>query len=222
MQANLHGRADPPLYRIKERSDLFVDACVRNEAAQLLFLSVFGRDTSIQQLLASFTLGAKEGGLTHFKLQSSGIDDELVLVGDGCRLEKLTGRLPRQNLFGNLSHAWIYDPALVVPDRANRIVWRVFGEQRDRHCHEQQQRFAADLWATLRQLMPVPLLEHWREPVLREAAEHVAWFEEFGPAPLGRVTGYKLALPEAFITQISALVRTGELRLQRASVSTAH
>ena len=87
---------------------------MRNEAGQLLFLSVFGRDTSIQQLLASFALGAKEGGLTQFKLQRPGAGDELVLIGDAGRLEKLTGRLPRQNLFGNLTHAWIFDPALVV------------------------------------------------------------------------------------------------------------
>jgi hypothetical protein len=207
------GREAFPLYRIKGRADLFVDACARNEAGQLLFLSVFGRDTSIQQLLASFALGAKENGITQFKLHVHGAADELVLIGDASRLEKLTGRLPRQNLFGNLTHAWIFDPALVVPDRANRLVWRLFGESRNPHSPEQRERFTAELWATLRQLMPVPLLEHWREPVLREAAEHVAWFEHFGPGPIGRVTGYKLELPEAFLATVSTLVREGELTL---------
>ena len=204
----------PPLYRIKELADLYADACVRNEAGQLLFLSVFGRDTSVQQLLASFTLGAKEGGLTQFKLQAAGVADQLVLIGDAGRLEKLTGRLPRQNLFGNLTHAWIFDPALVVPDRANRIVWRVFGEPRDPDSMEQRERYTAELWATLRQLMPVPLLDHWRAPVLHAAAECVTWFDALAARPLGQICGYKLQLPESFLTTLSALVRAGELTLQ--------
>ena len=204
----------PPLYRIKELADLYADACVRNEAGQLLFLSVFGRDTSVQQLLASFALGAKEGGLTQFKLQAAGVADQLVLIGDAGRLEKLTGRLPRQNLFGNLTHAWIFDPALVAPDRANRIVWRVFGELRDPHSPEQRERFTAELWATLRQLMPVPLVHHWREPVLRAASECVTWLDELSDAPLGQIGGYKLQLPETFLATLSALVRDGELSLQ--------
>lgn len=214
--SQFEGRDHPPLYRIKELTDLFADACVRNEAGQLLFLSVFGRDTSIQQLLASFALGAKEGGLTQFKLQSPGAGDELVLIGDAGRLEKLTGRLPRQNLFGNLTHAWIFDPALVVADRANRIVWRIFGEGRDPRSAEQRERFTAELWATLRQLMPVPLLEHWREPVLRAAAECVTGLEQLASQPIGQVSGYKLELPEAFLATLSALVREGELTLKPA------
>lgn len=215
MQTTWHSlrREEPSLYRIKELSDLFADACVRNEAGQLLFLSAFGRDTGIQQLLASIALGAKEGGLTQFKLQAPGEADDLVLIGDAGRLEKLTGRVPRQNLFGSMTHAWIFDPALVVPDRANRIVWRIFGERREPGSPAQHERFTAELWKTLAQLMPVPLLDHWREPVLREAGRHVTWLERLASGPIGQVTGYKLELPQAFLETISALVRAGELKL---------
>lgn len=220
MDTPVNGRAASPcplLYRIKELADLYADACVRNEAGQLLFLSVFGRDTSVQQLLASFALGAKDGGLTQFKLQTPGVADQLVLIGDANRLEKLTGRLPRQNLFGNLTHAWIFDPVVVVPDRANRIVWRVFGEPRDPYAPAQRERFTAELWATLKQLMPVPLLDHWREPVLRAAAEYVTWLDELSAPPVGPVSGYKLQLPEAFLATLSTLVRDGELSLHSAT-----
>ena len=40
------------LFKLRELSDLFADACVRDEAGQLMFLSLYGRDTAIQQLLA--------------------------------------------------------------------------------------------------------------------------------------------------------------------------
>ncbi|MFX5689053.1 hypothetical protein ABTD94_21795, partial [Acinetobacter baumannii] len=44
-------------------------------------------------------------------------------VGGADRLAKHSGRLPRQNLFGPLSHLWIYDKALQAPDLVNRIGW---------------------------------------------------------------------------------------------------
>jgi hypothetical protein len=46
-----------------------------------------------------------------------------VHVGNADRLEKFTGKLPRDNLFGNLVHLWLYDPALIRPDRSNRVAW---------------------------------------------------------------------------------------------------
>ena len=62
--------------------------------------------------------------------------------------------------------------------------------------------------------MPVPLLDHWREPVLRAAAECVTWIEQLSSEPIGQVSGYKLALPDAFLATLSVLVRDGELTIE--------
>ncbi len=100
------------MYRIKEMSDVFVDACIRTETGELMFLSCYGRDTAIQQFLAAFSLGPQEGGLLQFTLLDNPPKAHLVRIGAHERLTKLTGRLPKANLFGNLTHTWIYDPAL--------------------------------------------------------------------------------------------------------------
>jgi hypothetical protein len=111
------------LFKLRELSDLYADACVRDESGQLMFLSLYGRDTAIQQLLAAFTLKVSEGGFDSFHLQDPAGESHRVHVGNADRLEKFTGKLPRDNLFGNLVHLWLYDPALTRPDRSNRVAW---------------------------------------------------------------------------------------------------
>src|SRR3546814_17872049 len=58
----------PVLYRIDECSDLMADACVCNEQGEFIFLSVWARDTAIQQFIARLTLGRAEDGLDNFHL----------------------------------------------------------------------------------------------------------------------------------------------------------
>ena len=79
------------LFKLKELSDLYADACVRDESGQLMFLSLYGRDTAIQQLLAAFTLKVTEGGLSAFHLQDPEGQAHVVYVGNAERLEKFTG-----------------------------------------------------------------------------------------------------------------------------------
>ena len=39
------------MFRIKELGDVFVDACVRDQAGQLMFLSCYGRDGALHPSL---------------------------------------------------------------------------------------------------------------------------------------------------------------------------
>ena len=69
------------LYRIDECGDVMADACVCGEDGDLVFLSVWARDTAIQQFLARLTLGRDE-------------DDALFRregVGAACRLTGIVG-----------------------------------------------------------------------------------------------------------------------------------
>src|SRR5690606_15457783 len=45
------------LYRIDECPDLMTDGCVGDEQGNLVFLSVWARDTAVQEFLARLTLG---------------------------------------------------------------------------------------------------------------------------------------------------------------------
>jgi hypothetical protein len=128
------------MYVLEEQSDVFVDAAAADHRGQLLFVSAFGRDTSIQQFMARLHEARREGGIEQMNLRrpagaeawlpgepaaSPGGNGSAALqlfVGDPRRLEKHTGRLPR-GLLGNLVHSWIFDPAVLEADHATRSGW---------------------------------------------------------------------------------------------------
>lgn len=200
------------LFKLKELSDLYADACVRDESGQLMFLSLYGRDTAIQQLLAAFTLKAAEGGLSAFHLQEPGGQAQVVYVGNADRLEKFTGKLPRDNLFGNLAHVWLYDPALTRPDRSNRVAWVLVDSVQ--HASNPLEVVWDRAWDLYKLLSPVPLLDVWQHAVLsRTGGEVVTLLHETVYPPLGRIGAARISLPESFPETVSGMVKVGELTL---------
>ena len=57
------------LYRIDECPDLMADGCVGDEHGNLIFLSVWARDTAVQEFLARLTLGRDAQGLDQFHVR---------------------------------------------------------------------------------------------------------------------------------------------------------
>lgn len=199
------------LFKLRELSDLFADACVRDEAGQLMFLSLYGRDTAVQQLLAAFTLKVHEGGLDSFHLQDSAGESHLVHVGNADRLEKFTGKLPRDNLFGNLVHLWLYDPILTRPDRSNRVAWVLVDGDGD--SSGQEEAIWDRVWGLYKLLSPVPLLDTWQQAVLaRTMDEVVTLMGETPYPPLGRIDAARVSLPDHFPEIVSGMVKAAVLK----------
>jgi hypothetical protein len=165
----------------------------------------------VQQFFAAFALGPHEGGFNRFTLVESRSDaaQERVVgvchVGDANRLTKLTGRLPKDNLFGNMVHAWIYDPVVTVPDRTNRTAWLLDDAPFSR---ETRDRLINEIWALYQLLSPVPLLDSWRDVVLHAThQECVKLMHTTEHPPIGRCAAVRVRLPEDFSDQISRMVQ---------------
>jgi hypothetical protein len=206
------------LFKLEELSDLYADACVRDETGRLMFLSLYGRDTAIQQLLAAFTLKVTDGGLDAFHLQHPAGEPQLVHVGDADRLEKFTGKLPRDNLFGNLVHLWLYDPALIRPDRSNRVAWVLVDGVDD--PSDQTEAIWSRVWGLYKLLSPVPLLDTWKQAVLsRTGDEVVTLMGETPYPPLGRIAGARVRLPDHFPEIVSGMVKAGDLALEHLALA---
>ena len=60
------------MYVIDEQPDVFADAAASDDNSQLLFMSVFGRDTSIQQLLARCQLPREDAGTAASAVTATG------------------------------------------------------------------------------------------------------------------------------------------------------
>ena len=215
------------MYQIQQVSDVHVDACVRNEAGQLMFLSAFGRDTAIKELMARMELGTGDNhSLSELTLKGTcdhAGESHAVMVGDPKRLDKHTGRLPKRKLFGNMTHVWIYDPAICEPDKGSRTAWLI-----DRVVSGATETFNLDvrerIWATIGQLASIPLLPHWRDTVLQAVWRDMVFemgkstSDEYNPRfskPLGGMQAFRIALTEEFPNVVSSLIKSGQLHLEQ-------
>ncbi|HNK51745.1 MAG TPA: hypothetical protein PKX75_22295, partial [Nitrospira sp.] len=97
------------LYRIDECPDVMADACVGDDQGNLIFLSIWARDTAVQQFLARLTLGRDEQGLDQFHIITDQGGSVPVFIGNVDRLEKRVTRAYRRTLFGSLSNVWLFD-----------------------------------------------------------------------------------------------------------------
>lgn len=199
------------MYKLLEVSDIFADACVRDDGGNLLFASLYGRDGALLQLMSAFSLKRDAGGIDGFTLVDDAGERHVVNVPDVNLLDKLSGRLPKANLFGNLAHTWLYDKRMVRRDYVNRIAWVIdeapIGNQAVVTEHIQDQ-----AWLVMKDLSPIPLLDHWKSKVLEMTAESVIRIlNQSSYPPIGRVIGFRVELDDGFIGTISSAVRNMEL-----------
>jgi hypothetical protein len=133
-------------------------------------------------------------------------------VGNAERLTKISGRLPKANLFGNLVHTWIYDPVATMPDMVNRAAWLLVENDGGDDAKAVAD---ARVWEAYRQLSPVPLLDHWRGPVVAATGHDcITSMNKTAYPPLGRVSAGKVTIGDQFAPTISQLVRDGTLTLE--------
>src|SRR3546814_1603036 len=102
------------------------DACVCNEQGEFIFLSVWARDTAIQQFIARLTLGRAEDGLDQFHLITEQGGSVPVSVGAVDRLEKRLTRAYRRTLFGSMTNLWRSEEHTSELQSLMRISYAVF------------------------------------------------------------------------------------------------
>jgi len=207
------------MYRIHEFPDVLADACLRDSEGRFLFISLYGRDGAILQMLSAMELSETKGGIDRFNIVDDNGRGHVIDIGDTGRLAKFTGRLPRQNIFGPLTHTWLYDQAILKPDLANRQAWVL---TYDPHSGDEEARVAMleeRSWRAIQSLSPVPLLPAWRDAVMSWcfSSGAVRYLDDPLYPPVGPVRGARVGLGAAFLDQISQLVKSGQLQLEHRS-----
>ena len=190
------------LYRIDECPDLMADACVGDERGNLVFLSVWARDTAVQEFLARLTLARSEQGLDHFHVVTEQGTSIPVFVGNVENLEKRTTRVFRRTLFGSMVHLWLFDKRCVKPDKANATALALLPRITSNHTDR--------LWTLVQETCPLPLLDHWRDAVLEllRLQDMLTCL----PFAVGPLEGHRLALDvPALTTALGELIRRGSL-----------
>ena len=191
-----------PLYRIDECPDLMADGCVGDEQGNLVFLSIWARDTAVQEFLARLTLGRDEQGLDQFHVITEQGASIPVFVGNVENLEKRSTRVFRRTLFGSMVNLWLFDRRCVKPDKANASALALLPRDSSHRLDR--------LWMLVRDTCPLPLLDHWRETVLEllQTREMLARL----PFALGPLEGHRLAIDVPALTlALGSLIRSDVL-----------
>lgn len=188
---------------IADAPGIFCDAHLIDDTGPR-FLSLWGRDTAMQELLARLTLPEKDGGLRSFWIGRPPADGAVFVPNlDPERLQRLSAR-KTGTLFGDLVQLWLYDTLTTCPDRANgkAILLDRDGSQAD---------VQASQWALMKQILWVPVLDHWRDVLMAQLTE----MDCVRPLAGWRVSGFSIDLSDqARIEEmLSLMVRSGALPL---------
>ncbi|MEO9332756.1 MULTISPECIES: hypothetical protein [Gammaproteobacteria] len=199
------------LYRIDECPDLMTDGFVGDEQGNLVFLSVWARDTAVQEFLARLTLGRDEQGLDQFHILTEQGGSIPVFVGNVEHLDKRSTRAYRRTLFGSMVHLWLFDRRCVKPDKANASALALLPRDSDHRVER--------LWALVRDTCPLPLLNHWRDTVL-DLLKTQAMLTRL-PAALGPLEGHRLAINVPVLSKaLGALIRDDVLTPDASAIRT--
>lgn len=178
------------LFRIDECGDLMADACVSGEQGDLVFFSVWARDTAIQQFLARLTLGRADDGLDQIHLITDQGGSVPVFIPSVERLEKRLTRSYRRTLFGSMVNLWLFDQRCIRPDKASASALALLPRSEVDPTPR--------LWQLVKDACPLPLLDHWQSTVLALLRERDMLRNL--PAAFGPLQGFRLALDVPVLT----------------------
>jgi len=208
-----------PLASILECPDLSVDACVVDKQTHdLIFISVWGRDTAVQQLLARLTLDS-----TAAESLKSGIGLKVgshtrpVFFHDTDKLEKRTSREYPGTLFGSLLNLWLFHPQCTQPDSSQHSAYVLLHPPKAQDAEPALSRLGdwpqvtrKRLASALLNLAPFPILPEWADVALDEVQKQQMLSQQ--ETLFGDVLGYRLHLDVDRLEQaISGLIRGYQL-----------
>lgn len=204
------------LMQIDVIPDLYADAALVDAYDKLLFLSLWGRDTAIQEFLAGISLANEEGGINSFFL-STGLRNtgdpmrKLVQIGEAKRLNHFSGRMPASNVFGgDMAHLWIFDRLVTDPDLANRRTIAI--SKSDKGSEVKNQPISQSrIWQLTKAICHLPLLDHWADIVIKQFYSR-EWIKDFNGIGVNGAL-IDLSLGEEVEDEISTLIRDGILTL---------
>ena len=209
------------LYAIDEISGVYVDAAVGNEANELLFLSVWGLDTAIQEFLGRLSLPWREGGISDITLktidntegESRGERKKWYNIRNINFFQKLTGRsTSKDSLFNNLVHLWLYDKSASDIDRANHCCLLL------KQTAEDAAKFEVRLWEAVKTVCPVPLLDEWKH--IMENFQQREWIQYHSGI---KVDAVQLDFSDSDIeSSISAWIQEGIFTLPQKNKKKRH
>ena len=179
--------------------NVYADAYLADDSGHLLFLSVWGRDTALQELIARLQLPRSENGIREFTLRQDDFKC-MVQVPNVDELDKMTTKTPSHTVFGTLTQLWIFDKRAVRPDRVNQRALMLYDPEAG----------PVDPWCLLKAVCPLPLLDEWKT-ILLERCWQQGWIKDLNNGT--GVAGLSIELNDELEFSMTELIQHGALTL---------
>jgi hypothetical protein len=189
---------------------IFCDALVNDDQDGLIFASLWGRDTTIQELLARLTLSSSEGGISKLIFKEPNKSLKTVHLGDQNRLDKLTGRMPKTNILGDMVQLMLFDRLVQTPDYANQKGYLLFDDRQQSVQLIDNEHNENKTWHLFKSICHLPMLDEWQYTIdrLLKAENWMKFYPGFCASAIA------IDLPEAeFDQKISQMIIDGELTI---------
>ncbi len=154
------------LFKLSVIADVYADAFLTDDSNTLLFLSIWGRDTALQEFLARLQLSSSNNGIRDFHIVGNGMD-QYVRVPNVDELDKTTSKTSRDTIYGELTQLWIFDKLAVKPDLTNHRALMLYSVDD----------LKPDPWPIIKTVCPLPLLDSWRKTIIDVFTQH-QWINE--------------------------------------------
>lgn len=185
---------------LQDIPDLKCDSCVANNDSELIFMSIWGRETAIQELFAKLTLGeTSKHGLSVIQFTNY----NQVRLAEGQHYAKRTLKLNKTQ-FGALIHAFIFDKRIIEPNRDSNSMITLFKSDFGSliPCY----------FDAVKLLTSIPLLDHWADEIVL-IAEQQEMINEHKPI-VGDIYASTITVDDITLTQsVSQKIRAGSLTL---------
>lgn len=145
------------LFKVEEISDLYVDSYLTDEHGNLIFVSFWGRDITINEFVARITLNDAEYSIRKFHLIDPDTGTEKAIhIRNKDDLEKHTGRVTTK-VFGDMVQGFLYEKMTIKPDYQSGKALILFVGDKE-----------PDTWEMVKEVCHIPLRDHWKEPLLEK------------------------------------------------------
>ena len=197
---------------------IYCDALVDDDEF-LVFASLWGRDTAIQELLARLVMPSVEGGINQLEFIDPSNDTDaitLIRIGNPDRLDKLTGRMPKKNIFGDIVHLWIFDKRVRSPDFSNRSAYLLNPHsQSSTELSNDRDEVRDQSWQLIKSVCHLPLLDLWQNSIMALLYKK-GWIQMMHGYAIDNIS---LNLPEAeFEELVGQMIVAGDLSLDKESL----
>jgi len=198
------------LFELSELSGVFTDAALTDDTGNLLFISVWGRDIAMQELLGRLQLPKSENGIRELNIQGESLNKKLQIpnVDD---LDKTAYKVTKPTIYGELTQMWIYNKIAINPDLSNHRALMLYAED-DRK---------PDLWPLVKSVCHLPLLDHWEDAFIKKCFDNnwiryldngfgikgvfIELNDEVEDVMGQMIQNYELTLPDEYNQQINTI-----------------